>query len=399
MEPMDYLSMFAYYSVSMIIGIVALNSPQAYRPIFLVGIISFAILSFRTISDASFGLWGSEIFAMFLIIYISHMTCVLCVEKYVLPKKAGTTVDWVAGFRMMFNARWLGTHRQAPDIKGASKSGVTSDTPNEQREEEYSRDPSKKYRTMLRSTRAIFVRDRLISLVLTLVIDKVYSHIIAEVFPQYFNGLDALDFLPTKETYFRRLTSVTLRETLIRVWIVTYFIWSSMCLYTTIHDFLSIIFVGSGFDKPEDWPPLFGDIREATSIRNFWAKFWHRLIYRSYTSYGIWISKNILRLPRSSFIGKLFINLYVFAMSGFVHAITIRQLGYTCGDREEIRFYVSNFFGILVETAAMAAFSKITKGYKVNSTVSKTVGYTWVFMFLFTVLPKSQYPKIFCAPA
>jgi hypothetical protein len=396
---MDYLSMFAYYSVSMIIGIVALNSPQAYRPIFLVGIISFAILSFRTISDASFGLWGSEIFAMFLIIYISHMTCVLCVEKYVLPKKAGATVDWVAGFRMMFNARWLGTHRQAPDIKGASKSGVSSDAPNEQREEEYSRDPSKKYRTMLRSTRAIFVRDRLISLVLTLVIDKVYSHIIAEVFPQYFNGLDALDFLPTKETYFRRLTSVTLRETLIRAWIVTYFIWSSMCLYTTIHDFLSIIFVGSGFDKPEDWPPLFGDIREATSIRNFWAKFWHRLIYRSYTSYGIWISKNILRLPRSSFIGKLFINLYVFAMSGFVHAITIRQLGYTCGDREEIRFYVSNFFGILVETAAMAAFSEITKGYKVNSTVSKTVGYTWVFMFLFTVLPKSQYPKIFCAPA
>jgi hypothetical protein len=396
---MDYLSMFAYYSVSMIIGIVALNSPQAYRPIFLVGIISFAILSFRTISDASFGLWGSEIFAMFLIIYISHMTCVLCVEKYVLPKKAGATVDWVAGFRMMFNARWLGTHRQAPDIKGASKSGVSSDAPNEQREEEYSRDPSKKYRTMLRSTRAIFVRDRLISLVLTLVIDKVYSHIIAEVFPQYFNGLDALDFLPTKETYFRRLTSVTLRETLIRAWIVTYFILSSMCLYTTIHDFLSIIFVGSGFDKPEDWPPLFGDIREATSIRNFWAKFWHRLIYRSYTSYGIWISKNILRLPRSSLIGKLFINLYVFAMSGFVHAITIRQLGYTCGDREEIRFYVSNFFGILVETAAMAAFSEITKGYKVNSTVSKTVGYTWVFMFLFTVLPKSQYPKIFCAPA
>jgi len=391
--------MFAYYSVSMIIGIVALNSPQAYRPIFLVGIISFAILSFRTISDASFGLWGSEIFAMFLIIYISHMTCVLCVEKYVLPKKAGATVDWVAGFRMMFNARWLGTHRQAPDIKGASKSGVSSDAPNEQREEEYSRDPSKKYRTMLRSTRAIFVRDRLISLVLTLVIDKVYSHIIAEVFPQYFNGLDALDFLPTKETYFRRLTSVTLRETLIRAWIVTYFILSSMCLYTTIHDFLSIIFVGSGFDKPEDWPPLFGDIREATSIRNFWAKFWHRLIYRSYTSYGIWISKNILRLPRSSLIGKLFINLYVFAMSGFVHAITIRQLGYTCGDREEIRFYVSNFFGILVETAAMAAFSEITKGYKVNSTVSKTVGYTWVFMFLFTVLPKSQYPKIFCAPA
>jgi hypothetical protein len=49
--------------------------------------------------------------------------------------------------------------------------------------------------------------------------------------------------------------------------------------------------------------------------------------------------------------------------------------------------------------AVMAAWNKITNGYKLNSTVSNTIGYTWVFMFLFTVLPKSQFPKVFCAPA
>jgi type IV secretory pathway protease TraF len=81
-----------------------------------------------------------------------------------------------------------------------------------------------------------------------------------------------------------------------------------------------------------------------------------------------------------------------------VHALAIKQLGYTCGAWEELRFYVFNFLAILVETAAVAAFSKITRGYKVNDTVSKAIGYTWVFMFLFTVLPKNQYPKIFCSP-
>lgn len=390
--------MCTYFAGSMLLGIVALNSRQAYRPVLLAGLIACAVLSFRQISDASFGVWGCEIFAMFIIIYISHISCVLCLEKYVLPKKPGVTFDWVGGYKMLFNARWLGTNRQAPDIKVPVKREITSDTESEQRQEEYAKDPSKKFRTMFRSPRAVFLRNRGLSFVGTLIVERMYSTTYLVLAPKYGAQMEVMDFLPTKETYFRRLGEVTLRETVIRVWIVTFFLFYSLCLYNTIHDALAIIFVGTKFDNPEDWPSLFGDIRDATSIRNFWGKFWHRLVYRSYTSYGIWISKNILRLPKSSLIGKIFINFFVFAMSGCVHALAILQLGYTCGAWEEIRFYIFNFFGVLVEMAAVAAFSKITRGYKLNSTVSNTIGYSWVFMFLFTVLPKSQYPKVFCAP-
>lgn len=399
MELINFMLMGAYFAGSMLLGIVALNSPQAYRPVLLAALIACAVLSFRQISDASFGVWGCEIFAMFIIIYISHISCVLCIEKYVLPKKPGVEFDWVGGYKMLFNARWLGTSRQAPDVKGAPKRDPISDIESEQRLEEYAADPSKKFRNMLRSPRAVFIRDRVISLIVTLIAEKIFSYSYLDLAPKYGIEMDLMDFLPTKESYFRRITEVTLRETIVRTWIVAFFLFYSICLYNTIHDGLAIIFVGTKFDDPEDWPALFGDIRDATSIRNFWGKFWHRLVYRSYTSYGIWITKNIFRLPKSSFIGKLFINLFVFTMSGGVHALTIRQLGYTCGDWQEIRFYVLNFFGILMEMAAMAAWNKITKGYRLNSTVSKTIGYTWVFMFLFTVLPKSQYPKVFCAPA
>lgn len=396
MELINYALMCAYFSGSMLLGVIALNSAQIYRPALLVGLIGCAFLSFRQISDASFGVWGCEIFAMFVIIYISHISCVLCVEKYVLPKKPGVTFDWVGGYKMLFNARWLGTSRQAPDIKASAK--IASDTENEQRREEYARDPSKKFRAMFRSPRAIFLRNRVISFVGTLIFEKIYSYSYLVLAPKYGMQMDMMDFLPTKETYFRRLGEVTLRETVMRAWIVTFFLFYSICLYNTIHDALAFIFVGTGFDNPEDWPPLFGDIREATSIRNFWGKFWHRLVYRSYTSYGILISKHIFRLPKSSFIGKLFINFFVFTMSGAVHALAIWQLGYSCGAWVELRFYIFNFFGVILETAAMAAYNKVTGGYKLNNTVSKTIGYTWVFMFLFTVLPKSQYPKVFCAP-
>jgi hypothetical protein len=84
--------------------------------------------------------------------------------------------------------------------------------------------------------------------------------------------MEVMDFPPTKQSSFRRLGSVTLQEMVIRAWMVAFFIFSSICLYNTIHNTLVIIFVGSKFDSPGDWLPLFGDIRNATFIGDFWGE-------------------------------------------------------------------------------------------------------------------------------
>jgi hypothetical protein len=134
MELINFALMCTYFVGSMLLGIVALNSPQAYRPALLAGLIACAVLSFRQISDGSFGVWGCEIFAMFVIIYISHISCVLCVEKYVLPKKPGVTFDWAGDTRCcltlgglvlvdkhpmssLLNARLLVTQKMSNDEK------------------------------------------------------------------------------------------------------------------------------------------------------------------------------------------------------------------------------------------------------------------------------------------
>ena len=133
MELINFLFMSAYFLASTLLGIIALNSRQTYRPILLAGLISCAVLSFRRIriSDTPLVAFICHVFATFILFYISHISCVLCVEKYVLPKKPGVTFDWVGGYKMLFNARWLGTSRQAPDIKTSAK--IASDTENEQR--------------------------------------------------------------------------------------------------------------------------------------------------------------------------------------------------------------------------------------------------------------------------
>lgn len=284
MEILNILRTTAWFSLSMLSGIVGLNVPTKYRPFVLVPLISFALLAFWKIDDQKFGMEGTESGLMFIVIYISHMTCVLCVEQYHLPKKAGITFDFVGGFKMLFNARWLGTPRQAPDIHREQVKEKECTSPSD--EESQFTDPSP-IRTILQKPRAVFLRNRLISLFTIYATLQLYNYLFNN-----FVELEGTDFLPTKFTYFRRLPTVTLRETLIRTWLVCYWTAYSVALYTGFHDVLALFFVGTCLDSPTEWPPLFGSIKDATSIRGFWGKFWHRLVYRSYTSYGVFISKN-----------------------------------------------------------------------------------------------------------
>lgn len=66
------------------------------------------------------------------------------------------------------------------------------------------------------------------------------------------------------------------------------------------HLLISAVFVGSGLSQPEvrtfpflyhlrtsltdgafqDWPPLFGDVWDAFTVRRVWGRFWHKLIRR-----------------------------------------------------------------------------------------------------------------------
>lgn len=383
--------MCVYFSVSLVLGVVGINFSQAYRPSLFVGLASFSILAFRQISSR---IWGAEVLAMFILIYVSHMSCVLCVDKYTLPRKSGVDFDWAGGYKMLFNARWVGTNRQVSNITMRSRPDEVCAVPGTHRGD--SPDLAGSFRHVCRLSRTLFVLRCILSVVFTLAAAKIYNHMSTTFLQHYFGELEISDFLPDKEAYFRRIGSVTIRETVIRVWITAFSIGYSVGFFNAVHNILAVVFVGIGFDKPEDWPPLFGDIREATSIRNYWAKFWHRLVYRSYSSHGIWISTNVLRLPRSSRTGRLFINLYVFAASGAVHALATRQGRHSCGYWENARFYLLNFLAIVLEAMVLAVFSKVTKGYKLNNTVSKTIGYVWVFMFLFWAIPKHQFSQTIC---
>ncbi|KAL9083812.1 MAG: hypothetical protein Q9165_008371 [Trypethelium subeluteriae] len=78
------------------------------------------------------------------------------------------------------------------------------------------------------------------------------------------------DFAVDKEPFFRRINKVTLHELIFRIWITLQHLipaWLTFCLVHTSISIFAILLGG----RPEDWPPLFGSIFEAYSVRRYWS--------------------------------------------------------------------------------------------------------------------------------
>jgi len=362
---------------SVLLALVALNSSQRARPFLLIPIVLLGAYSFTGVNDVARSLEQANLFGMFILIYLSHIGCALMVEKHTLPTKG-----WRSAYKMVFNGRWIGTARQAPDVHPREVSSSES---------LFSKHL---FGSWLKDHRTRFLIDRATSALTIYLIDYAYNHTVVAAHPTWYQPLQYADFIPTKQTYLRRIADVTVRETIIRTGLVSYFVWHAFAYYTLLHDLLAFGFVLLHVDQPEDWPPLYGSLADAWTLRRFWGKFWHRLVHRSYTGYGILLA-NGLGLPRGIF-SKLFVNFFVFFMSGAVHAIMTWQMGFSCGYWEDVSWFCLNFAVVVLEELVqnICRWCKI----RLPAPVSKTLGYAWVFGFFFWSLPKTQYPKVLCTP-
>ena len=73
------------------------------------------------------------------------------------------------------------------------------------------------------------------------------------------SGTKCLVFQPTVEQLSNRLVS-------------TLIIFARTRVHMDMgHRFLSLLLVGTGLNRPEDWPPLFGSVWDAYTLRNFWG--------------------------------------------------------------------------------------------------------------------------------
>ena len=377
---MAALAPLAYFTSSVLLSALALHAPRKDN-LALTGLsVSLALLAFRRVTDITSTAERSSLLGFFLLLWISHIVKLLALDTRIPPS------DWRTTYKALFDFRGLGAQKQ--------RLKISPDKPDKNVTVFKGKECRETTRLSKGSRNRIFLLKRLASAMIILLLDQAYTITYSTLLQ-----LTYADFDPSKQSYLRRIRTITLRETTIRSWLVFNFIWSSWSIFTATHDLLAFAFIALGIDEPEDWPSLYGSIFEAYSIRRFWGRFWHHLVQRSYCTYGSLLSQKILCLPRGSFADRTCVSFAVFLLSGIVHACITAQLGFTCGYWEDIAFFMMCHAALLVEASVQRLASLAFGGDRPDGWICRLVGYTWVFGFLFWALPKHQYPKVLCTPA
>ena len=83
--------------------------------------------------------------------------------------------------------------------------------------------------------------------------------------------VNAINFSARKVPFFRRLGTVSGEDLIVRV-ATTLGLWVSLyCVIQAGTNFYAFLCVGLGIDERKDWPPSFGSLKEAYSVRRFWG--------------------------------------------------------------------------------------------------------------------------------
>ncbi|KAJ5816720.1 hypothetical protein N7447_008953 [Penicillium robsamsonii] len=155
---------------------------------------------------------------------------------------------------------------------------------------------------------------------------------------------------------------------------------------------LSIFFVGIGLDSPTDWPPAFGSMADAFTLRNFWGKFWHQFMRQPFTSLGNFVARDALNLTRSSVLER-YTNLFiVFLVSAIFHVIVDILQSIPMESSGSIPFYLAFVLGIMIEDGVQNIWKRVQTPDNEQGTAkqssgivplwTRAAGLVWVMLWL-----------------
>jgi len=182
-----------------------------------------------------------------------------------------------------------------------------------------------------------------------------------------------------------------------------YFILHNWLLIASYHECLSIIFIYIlRLDEPYEWPPIYGNLVEAYTVRRFWAYFWHRIVYAPFRAVADRLSARVFGQGQGKRgVAQRFVNVtLVFLLSGLIHSMMDWKNG-SCNCWASGTFYVVQPLGFVLESLVWFAWAPLRKrvfapGSRVPLIFERALGYLWVWTWFFWLYPQRAVAEINC---
>jgi hypothetical protein len=193
----------------------------------------------------------------------------------------------------------------------------------------------------------------------------------------------------------------TFRDLWLRVVLAFYAYSGSALTICGAHTVCALIAVGI-FNSPlQEWPPLFGDITQAYTLRRWYSHFWHKAMRKAFTIHAVVVTEKGLGLRKHTIPGRSVILLLSFFFSGIMHSVTGWDSG-PCSDHfAPVRSFVEFGIFILLEQAVMSAYMEAHRRLRIPWTDLELVfwrlfGHCWVVFFLLESTIRSSYTNLQC---
>lgn len=167
------------------------------------------------------------------------------------------------------------------------------------------------------------------------------------------------------------------------------------------HTICALVAVGI-FDSPlQSWPPLFGDITQAYTLRRWYSHFWHKAMRKAFTIHAVMVTERCFGLRKHTIAGRSIIVLLSFLFSGIMHSITGWQTSPCSNNLGPVRTFMLFGIFILLEQAVLSAYLVAHERLGIPWTKAEMVfwrmfGYCWVAFFLMELTISASYSFFRC---
>jgi len=198
------------------------------------------------------------------------------------------------------------------------------------------------------------------------------------------------DVTPDKDSMVSQLLAGTfgVRELRIRAAFVVASHAGSALVINAAHCICAVLAVGLLGSPIAEWPPLFGNIFEAYSVRRYYSHFWHKLMRKGFTPHSVFLTTEIFGLRKGTGLGRAMVVLLSFFISGVMHTITAWAPG-PCQNVRPLWSFVEIGLVILLEQAVQQLYRKLHKTLGLRWKRAEVVwwrvfGYCWVVVYWLT---------------
>ncbi|KAH7092333.1 membrane bound O-acyl transferase family-domain-containing protein [Paraphoma chrysanthemicola] len=220
--------------------------------------------------------------------------------------------------------------------------------------------------------------------------------------PSTLLSLTPSDFASLNNTLsFPSRTSFTIRAILTRISLAIGNFLPDYLILSSYHDMFAIFFIGINLDESWEWPPLFGSISEAYSMRRFWGMFWHKLIYRSFNGHASVIS-TALGMRQKGMAARIVNNWLVFVLSAVMHGLVPWKMGVGCAWRVSAEYWMLQPIAFVVEGVVQWCWARVRQtrlrgvNREVLSGFERGVGYICVITWLLWEAPRRDSAVVRC---